>query len=192
MTLIDSIRDEYHRYKALADAAIDQLDDAELSVTGRNGGNSVAVICWHVAGNLRSRFTDFLASDGEKPWREREEEFRARAVSRSELLQAWNAGWAPLLSTLAELTDEDLRRTVTIRRQPLAVHEALHRSLAHVAYHVGQIVYVAKSIRGQTWRYLSIPPGGSDAYNRSPRFERASAQTARLTGSTASGEPRQS
>ena len=192
MTLIESIRDEYHRYKALAEAAIDQLDDAELSMAGAEGGNSLAVICWHVAGNLRSRFTDFLTSDGEKPWREREEEFQARTVSRSELLEVWRSGWVPLLGTLAELADGDLQRIVTIRGQRLAVHEALHRSLAHVAYHVGQIVYVAKSIRGNRWRYLSIPPGGSDAYNHSPQFEHAAAQTARLTGVSASGEPRRS
>jgi len=192
MTLIESIRDEYNRYKALAEAAIDQLDDAELSMDGPNGGNSVSVLCWHVAGNLRSRFTDFLTTDGEKPWREREEEFRARTVSRTELLDAWRSGWAPLLSTLASLTDQDLQLPVTIRRQPLAVHEALHRSLAHVAYHVGQIVYVAKSIRGGTWTYLSIPPGGSDAYNRSARFEHAAAQTARLAEAAASPKPRAS
>jgi len=190
MTIIDSIRDEYGRYKALAEAAIEQLDEAELSMTGPNGGNSVAVLCWHLSGNLRSRFTDFLTSDGEKPWREREEEFRARTVSRAELLDRWRTGWAPLLSTLAALTDDQLQLTITIRRQRLSVHEALHRSLAHVSYHVGQIVYIAKSIRAETWKYLSIPPGGSDAYNRSPQFEHAAAQAVRLSEGTAPGEPR--
>lgn len=178
-SIIESIRAEYLRYKALAEAAIDQLSEAELSAQGPNGGNSIAVICWHISGNLRSRFTEFLTSDGEKPWREREEEFRARTETRVALLSRWNQAWDVLLGTLATLTDEQLQLTVTIRRQPLQVHEALHRSLAHLSYHVGQIVYVAKSLRGKDWTFLSIPPGQSDAYNQAPTLERpASHQTA--------------
>jgi uncharacterized damage-inducible protein DinB len=165
---IDSIRAEYLRYKGLAEAAIDQLSDDELSAQDPNGGNSIAVICWHISGNLRSRFTEFLTSDGEKPWRKREEEFRARTVTRAVLLSKWNEGWDALLGTLATLTDEQLELTVTIRGQPLRVHEALHRSLAHLSYHVGQIVYVAKATRGKDWKYLSIPPGKSDAVNLAP------------------------
>src|SRR5512132_3117704 len=171
--ITDSIRAEYLRYKALAEAAIGQLSDDELSAPGPNGGNSIAVICWHVSGNLRSRFTDFLTSDGEKPWRKREEEFQTRTVNRTALLSKWNDGWDVLLGTLATLTDEQLQLTVTIRSQALHVHEALHRSLAHLSYHVGQIVYLAKSFRGKDWKYLSIPPGKSDAYNQAPGFERA-------------------
>ena len=170
-TTVESVRGEYLRYKALAEAAIDQLDEAQLSATGP-GGNSIAVICWHVSGNLRSRFTDFLSSDGEKPWRHREEEFQARHVSRAELLEKWNAGWTVLLETLAALSDAELGRTVTIRQQPLSVNDALHRSLAHTSYHVGQIVYVAKALRGADWKYLSIPPGESDTYNASANRDR--------------------
>jgi hypothetical protein len=128
-----------------------------------------------------SRFTEFLTSDGEKPWRQREEEFRARTVTRSELLSKWNEGWDVLLATLTTLSDEVLHDTVTIRGQHLLVHEALHRSLAHLSYHVGQIVYVAKSMRGKDWKYLSIPPGKSDAYNQAPKFERAAAHQAELS-----------
>ena len=179
--IIDSIRDEYLRYRALAEAAIDQLTEDQLSADGANGGNSVAVICWHVSGNLRSRFTEFLTSDGEKPWRKREEEFQARTVTRDELLSKWNQGWDALLGTLANLTDEQLQVTVTIRGQPLRVHEALHRSLAHLSYHVGQIVYLAKSLRGKDWKYLSIPPGKSDEYNQAPKLERPAAQQAALS-----------
>ena len=146
-TFIDSIRAEYLRYKALAEAAIDQLPENDLSAEGPNGGNSIAVICWHVSGNLRSRFTDFLTSDGEKPWRNRDEEFEARPVSREALLAKWNQGWDVLLGALASLNDQQLQEAVTIRSQPLQVQEALHRSLAHLAYHVGQIVYLAKSMR---------------------------------------------
>ena len=179
--IIDSIRAEYLRYRALAEAAIDQLTEDQLSAEGANGGNSVAVICWHVSGNLRSRFTEFLPSDGEKPWRKREEEFRARTVTRDELLSKWNQGWEALLGALANLTDEQLQVTVTIRGQPLRVHEALHRSLAHLSYHVGQIVYLAKSLRGKDWKYLSIPPGKSDEYNQAPKLERPAAQQAALS-----------
>src|SRR5262249_37685037 len=139
MTIIESIRAEYLRYKALAEAAIDQLSDAELSAEGPSAGNSVAVICWHVAGNLRSRFTEFLTADGEKAWRQRDEEFKPRTVSKAVLLAKWNEGWDVLLDALSTVSDDQLQRTVTIRRQPLLVIEALQRSLAHASYHVGQI-----------------------------------------------------
>lgn len=169
--IIESIRAEYLRCKRLAEGAIAQLEEAELSATPASGVNSVAVVCWHLAGNLRSRFTDFLTSDGEKPWRQREEEFESRTVSRTELLSHWNEGWDVLLAALDGLDDGLLERTVTIRGQPLQVHEALHRSLAHLSYHVGQIVLLARSFRGDDWQYLSIPPGGSEAYNRNPTKE---------------------
>lgn len=179
--ITDSIRAEYRRYKALAEAAIDQLSEDELSAQGPNGGNSIAVICWHVSANFRSRFTEFLTSDGEKPWRDREEEFQARTVTRAELLSKWEHGWDVLFGTLADLADEQLQLTVTIRGQPLHVHEALHRSLAHLSYHVGQIVYVAKSLRGKDWTFLSIPPGKSDAYNQAPTLERPASHQAALS-----------
>ncbi len=182
--IIESIRAEYLRYKALAEAAINQLSDDEISAQGLNGGNSIAITCWHISGNLRSRFTEFLTSDGEKPWREREEEFRARTVTRAELLSKWEQGWNMLLGTLATLADEQLQLTVTIRNQPLKVHEALHRSLAHLSYHVGQIVYIAKSVRGKDWTYLSIPPGKSDVYNQAPTGERAASHQAALAERT--------
>lgn len=171
-SLIESIRDECLRYKALAEGALDQISDAELSAQGPNGGNSIAVICRHISGNLRSRFTDFLTSDGEKPWRAREEEFQAHIVTRAALLSGWEQGWEALLGTLANLTDEQLHLDVTIRGQSMPVHAALHRALAHLSYHVGQIVYVAKASRGANWTYLSIPPGMSDAYNQAPTLER--------------------
>jgi hypothetical protein len=174
-TLIRSIEVEYRRYKALAESALAQVPEATLSAPGPSNGNSLAMICWHLAGNLQSRFSDFLTSDGEKPWRNREEEFSQRSVTREELLAKWNTGWQSLFSALASLADEQLSNTVTIRGQPLAVHEALHRSLAHASYHVGQIVYVSHTICGVSWSYLSIPPGGSAAYNANPQYEKASA-----------------
>lgn len=181
-TITESIRGEFLRYKALAEAAIEQLNEADLSTAGAGGGNSIAVICWHIAGNFQSRFTDFLTADGEKPWRAREEEFQDRTVTRRELLDKWALGWDVLLGTLASLTDDQLSATVTIRQQPLLVHEALHRSLAHASYHVGQIVYVAKALRGKAWKYLSIPPGMSDAYNKAPASEKPAAHQAKLSG----------
>ena len=162
--VIDSIRGEYDRYKALGEGAVRQVDDQELSMPGPNGGNSLAVICWHVSGNLRSRFTDFLTADGEKPWRNREEEFDDRAVTRAEFLARWEQGWAALFAALDALTDDHLRDTVTIRGQSLKVVDALHRSLAHTSYHVGQMVYLAKALRGEGWSSLSIPRGQSATY----------------------------
>jgi hypothetical protein len=178
MSTLAALRAEFLRYKALAEAAVGQLGDDGLMTTGADGGNSVAILCRHLGGNLRSRFTDFLTSDGEKPWRRREEEFQGTTVSRAELLSHWERGWTSLLDTLAGLTDADLDRTVTIRSQPLTVNEALHRSLAHASYHVGQIVYIARGIRGADWRFLSIPPGQSDAYNAHPTLEQPGAHAA--------------
>jgi Protein of unknown function (DUF1572) len=162
--LIDSIRGEYERYKALGEGAIRQAQDEDLSRPGPNGSNSLAIICWHVSGNLRSRFTDFLTADGEKPWRNRDEEFDDRAVSRDEFVEKWEQGWSALFGALDALTDDNLRDTVMIRGQALKVHDALHRSLAHTAYHVGQIVYLAKAFRGDGFTSLSIPRGQSQSY----------------------------
>jgi uncharacterized damage-inducible protein DinB len=178
--VISSIEAEFGRYKALAERAMEQLSDAELVAPEPGGSNSVAVVAWHVGGNLASRFTAFLATDGEKPWRMRDGEFAERDVGREELLAFWTRGWEALLAALSDLDDGDLSRVVTIRGVELRVDEALHRALAHVSYHVGQIVYRARSLRGEAWRFLSIPPGGTEAYNRAPTRERAGQHTAEL------------
>jgi len=162
--VIASIEAEYRRYKTLGEGAISQLADAQLP-EATSSGNSIVTIVWHLAGNLKSRFTDFLSSDGEKPWRDRDSEFLAREVSRNELQAKWEDGWRVLLAALSDLSDADLQRTVTIRSEPHTVAQALHRSLAHTSYHVGQIVYLAKALRGADWRYLSIPPGQSARFN---------------------------
>jgi uncharacterized damage-inducible protein DinB len=167
-SIIDSIRAEFMRYKTLAENAIEQVDDRGLVAASGPEDNSIAVICWHMAGNLRSRFTDFLTSDGEKPWRKRDEEFEPRTVGRDELLRKWEQGWSVLTAALNGLTDDNLHRTVVIRGQSMPVHEALHRALAHHAYHAGQIVYIAKSQLGANWNCLSIPRGESDRYNANP------------------------
>ena len=166
--MLSSIVGEFRRYKALGDAALAQLNDTELATTDGRGGNSAAMLVWHIGGNLRSRFTDFLTADGEKPWRQRDEEFTARTVTREELLAKWNGGWDVLFDALNGVNDEHLQRTVTIRTQSFAVHDALHRSLAHICYHVGQLVFLAKSFRGEDWKNLSIPLGKSEEANRNP------------------------
>jgi hypothetical protein len=173
-------RDEFLRYKALGEGAIAQLADDELAIGGQEGRNSVAVICRHLSGNFRSRFSGFLTSDGEKPWRDRDREFDDRSPRREELLADWEEGWRILNATLEALRDDQLDQTVTIRRQPCRVIEALHRSLAHAAYHVGQIVYIAKALRGSEWATLSIPRGGSAEYNRAPTHESPQAHASTL------------
>jgi uncharacterized damage-inducible protein DinB len=182
MAIIESIRGEFIRYKALAEAAIAQAADAELVHQPAAGGNSIATICWHVSGNLASRFTDFLTTDGEKPWRRRDEEFLPRQVTRAELLAKWEAGWAVLLGALSGLSEERLGDTITIRGQALRVDEALLRSLAHTAYHAGQIVLLAKTFRADAWRSLSIPPGQSDAANQRPAHQRPEEHARALRG----------
>ena len=186
-TIVGSIRNEFLRYRALAEGAITQVADADLTRATSETGNSIAVICQHVSGNLKSRFTHFLTSDGEKPWRNRDAEFEPRVLDRQELLDVWADGWQVLLGALDGLTDLDLERIVTIRQQPLSVIEALHRALAHVSYHAGQIVYAARDFRGAEWTSLSIPRGQSAAYNAAPDRDRGE----RLAGSVAasSGAP---
>ena len=170
--VIASLEGEYRRYRHLGERAIRQLNDEEVSRTGGPGNNSVAIIVSHVAGNLQSRFTDFLTTDGEKPWRRRDAEFTPQNATQAEVLGKWDAGWGTVLGALAELSDADLGRTVRIRGQALTVVEAVHRSLAHTCYHVGQIVHLAKALRGGDWQHLSIPPGQSEAYNQQPTRER--------------------
>jgi uncharacterized damage-inducible protein DinB len=165
--MVLSVTAEFLRYRALAEQAMAQVSDEALS-SGEGGNNSIAQLAWHVSGNLESRFTDFRTSDGEKPWRRRDDEFVPRVVTRAELRQRWDRGWQALVAALGDLSDDDLAATITVRRQPIPIHEALHRSLAHVSYHVGQIVYIAKALQHERWRCLSIPLGQSDAYNANP------------------------
>jgi Protein of unknown function (DUF1572) len=156
----------FRYYKALADRAMAQLSDEELFVTLDAEDNSVAVIVKHIAGNMRSRWTDFLTSDGEKPNRHRDSEFEMpTAVSRAELLSIWEQGWSILFDALAPLTDADLPRKVFIRGEPHSVMQAINRQIAHYAHHVGQIVFLAKHLRGKDWQTLSVPKGKSADFN---------------------------
>lgn len=160
---------EFKRMQSLAESAMSQLSDAQFFAVPAPGDNSVAVIVKHVGGNLVSRWTDFLTRDGEKPGRDRDAEFRIDPPdTREQLLQVWARGWEALFQALGPLGDSDLARTVTIRGEPLTALQAINRQLTHYAYHVGQIVYVAKHHRGAAWRTLSIPLGRSAEFNRNP------------------------
>lgn len=161
----------FRRQKELAEGAIGQLDDEQLRRAIAPGTNSVAVIMKHMAGNMRSRWSDFLTSDGEKPDRDRESEFVDDFASRGALDGHWESGWRCLFDALAPLTDADLARTVTIRGEPHSVIHAIDRQLDHYGYHVGQIVLIAKILCGERWQSLSIPPGDSAAFNRKMEAE---------------------
>ena len=152
--------------KRLAEAAAAQLSDSEMFLQIDSEANSVAVVMKHVCGNMRSRFTDFLTTDGEKPDRHRDQEFIAANLTREQLMQTWEAEWQRLLSTVESLQAEDVERTITIRGEPHSVLQALQRALMHYAQHVGQIVFLAKHIRGIEWKSLSIPRGMSESYKR--------------------------
>ena len=171
--MIDDFIVEYKRYRMLGERALARIPDAMLNHVPAPDGNSAAMLVYHISGNLASRFSDFLASDGEKPWRARDEEFADRACTRIEVGAKWLAGWRVLEETLASLTEADLGRTVTIRQQPLSVHAALCRSSAHMAYHVGQLVLIARTTAVGEWESLSIPKGTSEAYNAQPTREKA-------------------
>jgi uncharacterized damage-inducible protein DinB len=171
--VVASIEGEYRRYRTLGEGVLAQLSDAQLAQQPTPESNSIATIVWHVSGNLESRFTDFLTADGEKSWRDREDEFAVRLVSRDELMARWTRAWDVLTATLDALSDADLTGTVIIRGVPLTVTEALHRSVTHVASHVGQMTYVGKMLQGSSWTYLSIAPGGTAAYNQNPTREKA-------------------
>jgi hypothetical protein len=154
---LEDVRLQFTRLKKLAEDALAQVADEELSVTLDPESNSLAVIVKHMAGNLRSRFTDFLTSDGEKPDRNRDGEFEIDGTpSREAVLADWERGWTVLFEALDVLTEDDLLLEVTIRGEPLTVVQALDRQMTHHAYHVGQIVFLAKHFRSSAWRNLSI------------------------------------
>ena len=162
-----AIINAFEANKRLADRAIEQMPDDKLHIALDANTNSIAVIMKHVAGNLASRWTDFLTTDGEKPWRNRDDEFVDTFRSRAELLAAWEKGWACLLTTLRGLKSEDIEKTVMIRGEPHSVPLALARSLGHTCYHIGQIVQVARIHAGDKWSTLTIPRGGSEQFNNS-------------------------
>jgi uncharacterized protein DUF1572 len=164
--------DEYDKYRRLGENAMAQVSDEALNRVVATDGNSIAMIVRHVSGNLVSRFTDFLTADGEKPSRDRDDEFAERIYSRDEVIRHWNAGFDVVSRELAKLTDPDLARAVQIRGIDLTVNQALCRSLAHTASHTGQIVLLARIVASGEWKSLSIPRGQSRQYNQNPTSEK--------------------
>jgi len=157
-TYLRDIIKTYRAYKSMGEKALAQVADADLHRLVDPEANSVAIIVKHMAGNLRSRFTDFLTTNGEKPDRNRDGEFEMPdRVSRDELLRAWESGWSIALTAIEALTPKDLERTVMIRGEPLLVVAVLNRLATHAAYHVGQIAFLAKHFAGANWKTLSIP-----------------------------------
>jgi hypothetical protein len=152
--------------KSLAERAMAQVTDEQLFVTLDPEANSIAIIVKHMAGNMRSRWTDFLTTDGEKPDRNRDVEFIEPPATRAELLAVWEEGWNRLFAAIEPLTDADLARTVTVRGEAHSVLQAINRQLGHVAYHVGQIVLLAKHFAGDRWQSLSVPRNQSAEFNR--------------------------
>jgi len=154
---LDSAKKRFLSYKELGEKSIAQVDDQQIHWKPEENSNSITIIVKHMSGNMLSRFTDFLTTDGEKPWRERDAEFEEENCSKAQLLAVWEKGWKCLMDTLNSLQEEDLSKTVYIRKEPLPVVDALNRQLAHHAYHVGQIVYIAKALKADNWQSLSIP-----------------------------------
>lgn len=156
----------FRNYKKMAERAVEQVSDEEFFALIDVEANSIALIVKHVAGNLRSRWTDFLTTDGEKDFRKRDTEFELIGDTRESLMQFWENGWQVLFNSIEPLTVEDFSRTVTIRGEPHTVVEAINRQLTHYAYHVGQIVLLAKHFRSADWKTLSVPKNRSADFNR--------------------------
>ena len=171
--VVEDCRAVFTRQRAFAEHAFEQLDDEGFFWTPAPGLNAVAVIARHLAGNLKSRWTDFLTADGEKDWRDRDAEFappQHTPASRRRIMADWAEGWAVLDAALADLTDADLGRQVTIRGAPHTVHAAIARQLDHYAFHVGQINVIARLRVGtDNWKWFTLPPGGTQAFNESMR-----------------------
>lgn len=162
---LESVRKQFEYYKMLGDKTFLQVADDKLFWQYNANSNSIATIVKHLWGNMLSRWTDFLTSDGEKEFRDRDAEFENDVKSREELLNKWNEGWACLFNALNSLTPADLHKIVYIRNQGHTVTEAINRQLAHYPYHIGQIVYLGKMLAENDWVSLSIPKGNSQAFN---------------------------
>ncbi len=170
---LDEIRRQLRGHKRLAEGALAQLNDNDFFVELDRESNSIAILIKHISGNMRSRFTDFLTTDGEKPDRHRDGEFEVTGkTSREELMRWWEQGWACTFAAVDSLTPDDLMRTIYIRQEPHTVVQALNRALTHYAFHLGQIVFLAKHFRSNAWKTLSVPRGKSEEFNRMSLEER--------------------
>jgi hypothetical protein len=170
---IENALKEFRGMKALADKSVAQVSDEEFFQAIDPESNSIAVIMKHMAGNMRSRWTDFLTSDGEKPDRHRDTEFELESEDRRAIEERWEEGWRIVFGAIEPLKTEDLMRTVTIRREPHTIVEAVNRQLTHYGEHVGQIIFLAKHLKSSAWRTLSVPRGMSEAFNKKMEEEQA-------------------
>lgn len=162
---LDEARRQMRGYKRMAESAMAQLSDDEVFLTLDPESNSVAILVKHLAGNMRSRFTDFLSSDGEKPDRFRDREFEVSgATTRADVMQWWEEGWACVFGAIEALKPEDVMRTVMVRGEPHSVLQAINRQIAHYSAHIGQIVFLAKHLRSSKWKTLTIPRGKSEEF----------------------------
>ncbi|MFZ4784424.1 MAG: DUF1572 family protein [Flavobacteriales bacterium] len=165
MSYLEGTIKQFEYYKSLGDKAMAQITEEQLFWSPNAESNSIAVIVQHIAGNMLSRWTDFLTTDGEKEWRNREAEFDAVITNKTELLRIWEQGWNVFFNAIKPLTESDLERIVYIRNQGHTVTEAIQRQLAHYPYHIGQMVYLAKMMADSNWQSLSIPRGNSKQFN---------------------------
>ncbi|MEO6348902.1 MAG: DUF1572 family protein [Aquaticitalea sp.] len=165
-TYITGILKQFNYYKSLGDKTFEQLSFEEMDYQMNEDANSISIIVKHMVGNMLSRWTNFLTDDGEKPWREREQEFEASYISKEELIVAWEKGWNCLFMAMQALTDTNMDTIVYIRNEGHTVAEAIYRQLGHYPYHVGQIVFIGKQLKGTHWKSLSIPKGNSLSYNK--------------------------
>ncbi|WP_299549572.1 DUF1572 domain-containing protein [Seonamhaeicola sp.] len=163
---LSSVIKQFKYYKSLGDKTIEQFSFRELQKEFAPDSNAISIIVKHLAGNMRSRWTNFLTEDGEKEWRHRDTEFEDTYTSKEELIEHWNKGWQCLFSAIEPLGENDLERIIFIRNQGHTVTEAINRQLAHYSYHVGQIVFLGKLLKGGDWESLSIPKGKSTSYNK--------------------------
>ena len=163
---LTSTKKLFHYYKGLGEKAIAQIDDDQINWKPNEASNSIALIVHHLTGNMLSRFTDFLTSDGEKSWRDRESEFEVGYKDKAELMAAWDKGWKVFFDAVEPLREEDLTKIIYIRNEGQSVMDALLRQLAHYPSHIGQIIYIAKILKSDDFKSLSIPKGGSTGYNQ--------------------------
>lgn len=163
---LTSIKQQFNYYKSLGDKTFEQLDNNEIHWSFNDDSNSIAIITKHIVGNMLSRWTNFLTEDGEKKWRQRDTEFDNPPNSKEDLIKLWEKGWKSLFNAINSIEEKDLERIVYIRNMGHTITEAINRQLCHYSYHIGQIVFVGKMIKGDNWKTLSVPKNKSAIYNQ--------------------------
>lgn len=162
---LSTVIKRFKYYKDLGEKTFEQLDEKDFHYLSTSESNSIAIIIQHLTGNMLSRFTNFLTEDGEKEWRQRDDEFEIHNYTKQQVIDLWNKGWECFLNALESLTENDLQTIIYIRKEPLSVIDAIDRQLAHYPYHIGQIVFIGRMIKNKDWKSLSIPKGQSNQYN---------------------------